>query len=286
MIDGGIKLSVVIPSYSAERLNNVVSIIKKLAQDLCSPSEIIIVRKVSPAGKARNIGAKHTCGDVIVFIDDDAMIASENVLCKLLRPLVEDNTIGLTGAVQKSAPNPNWIQKIYAKQFPRTESPDIKDLTDSDMATTLFCAVRRDVFERIGGFDEMLVAGEDNLFRYMVRKLGKRVVLVPDTLVYHPLPDSLVGVFRREIWYAYGMAQITQHNLMEIGVRRIKNWLDGLIYALTRVIIFPARLFYGGPDGKSFGFWFLRAPAWLVNTIAYVWFSLRLMYGKKDENIN
>lgn len=280
MSKNNITISVIIPSFYPEREKNVLEIIRKLRADRLPPDEIVVIKEVAPAGKARNLGVERSSGDILIFIDDDAIIESDDTLSKVVEALLSDDNIGMAGAVQKPCPDMNWLQKAYRKQFPRTEAPTVNEIKESDMVTTLFCAIRRDDFIAAGGFDERLIAGQDNLLRHKIRQMGKKIVLVPETLVYHPLPRSIANVLKREIIYAHGMAQLSKLNLMPLPAKRIKNMWQAFFYALVRIIALPVRLFYGGPDGKSFGFWYLRAPAWLVNSIAYAWFSAKT----KNEN--
>lgn len=270
------KISVIIPMYSPENFDNVADIIRKLCNVNDLSCESIVVMGVSPAGKARNIGAREATGDILVFVDDDANIVTDNIISKLVSPLISNESIGITGAIQKSPPQMNWIQRAYRMQFPRTEAPDVNVITESDMATTLCCAIRKDDFWRVGGFDERLQAGQDTLLRHKIRQMGKKVVIVPDTLVYHPLPDTLSKVFKREIRYAYGMAQLKKFGLAPVPPSEVKNIWHAIWYILVRILAFPIRFVYGGPDGKSFGFWFLRAPASLVASIAYAYYSVKI----------
>lgn len=61
-------------------------------------------------------------------------------------------------------------------------------------------AIRRDVFERLGGFDEDFreAGGEDMEFAWRVARAGLRVRFAPDAVVHHPpRPIGWRGLWRR-----------------------------------------------------------------------------------------
>ena len=271
-------ISVIIPAGRKERIEALKNLLDNLNNGTLPPDEIIVADTSDSPAKARNIGVKKAKGDILVFVDDDAIPADSNVLHSVIEILISAESIGICGTSTDIPPNANCFQKAYRKQFPRTYFPVVRQVLDSDMATTLFCAIRRSDFEAIGGFDESLITGEDNFLRHKIRALGKRVVIAPQTLVYHPLPQNWKQLFRREIWYARGGAILAKKTDYPFEGRHIKNNFYAMLYILSALLLFPIRLFYGGPDNKSFGFWYLRAPAFIVKAFTYAWFARK---GKK-----
>jgi len=183
-------ISVIIPSKDVWRDGNVPRLIEDILQQSIQPDEIIIVKGQSPAAAARNLGAGEASGDVLVFFDDDVRLGHGKVMENLIIPLKGDAGTGITGASQQIPAGANSFQKRYGKQVPRSTSRRVDRLTDSDMATTAAMGIRRETYWRVGGQDESLLRGEDPEFRYRVRKGGYRIVVAPDTWVYHPPPKS------------------------------------------------------------------------------------------------
>ena len=68
--------------------------------------------------------------------------------------------------------------------------PIVKKVTESDLACHGCVAFRKDIFIRVGMEREDILRGLDPDLRVRIRKAGYRVVLAPDTWVYHPLPES------------------------------------------------------------------------------------------------
>jgi len=77
---------------------------------------------------------------------------------------------------------------------------------DSDLACHGCAIFPRAVFEAVGGEREQIVRGLDPDLRQRLRDHGHRVVLVPDTVIYHPLPGSLSSLVRTFIRNGAGSA--------------------------------------------------------------------------------
>lgn len=69
---------------------------------------------------------------------------------------------------------------------------------------TLQCATyQRDVFDRLGLFDDDLLRSQDSEFTFRILKAGRRVLLVPDVTVQYYTRESLAKLWRRFRQYGY-----------------------------------------------------------------------------------
>ena len=93
--------------------------------------------------------------------------------------------------------------------------------------TVAFGCWRREVFERIGLFDEELVRNQDDEFNFRLRRRGGRVLLVPEVSVRYYARRSLRHVAR--MFYQYGYFK----PLVALKVRRIMT---------VRQLVPPARM--------------------------------------------
>lgn len=197
------KISVIIPSLKNH------SNLKPLLDDISAQSikniDIQIVKGVSPNGKARNVGAAKATGNIFIFLDDDVRLGHNRVFENLVSPLKEEN-IGLTGASQQISPNSSWFQKKSAIQLDRTEYKVVDVLTESDMVTTACCAIRKKVFYQLGGFNEKIIRGVDPEFRYRLRQKDYKIVIVPNSWHYHPMPENLRKLIRIQFRNGYSSA--------------------------------------------------------------------------------
>jgi cellulose synthase/poly-beta-1,6-N-acetylglucosamine synthase-like glycosyltransferase len=164
--------------------------------------ELLLSIGVHPNGRARNVGARETRGDYLVFIDDDVRLGHEHLLDNLLKALREHPDIGLVGASQQLPPWSTALQRRMADQLPRSRFPVVDRFTETDMVTHMCLALRRAVWDEVGGESDTLVRGTDPDLRYRVRAAGYRVGVVPDTWAYHPMPAGMRKLLRA--WYSAG----------------------------------------------------------------------------------
>lgn len=68
--------------------------------------------------------------------------------------------------------------------------------------TVPFGCYKREVFDRIGMFDEELVRNQDDEFNYRLVKHGGRILLVPDIVSYYYARESFSNLWR--MYYQYG----------------------------------------------------------------------------------
>ena len=185
------EVSVIIPSWDGVRGGNVDRLVQQIKQQTLKNIEIVLSIGESPNGHARNVGVDIARGDFLVFIDDDVLLEGNEVFSNLIEPLKNNADIGMTGPAQQIPPSAGRFQHISARQIPRSLSPVVERITDSDMVSHMCLAIARDFFEEIGRESDWLLAGTDPDLRYRVREANRRVVVVPQTWAYHPAPQDL-----------------------------------------------------------------------------------------------
>src|SRR5947209_2127293 len=156
--------------------------------------EVTIIRGVSPAARARNLGAQQARADILLFMDDDAELGHEQVLQMMVNLLESDARIAIVGVSQQVPIEASQFQRTISWQVPRWVYPILPhnlmsnpplDSYGFTAITTACCVVRRKVFEEVGGFDEELPTGEDTDFFYRVRRGGHNLVVAANCWVYH-----------------------------------------------------------------------------------------------------
>lgn len=190
------EISVIIPSFDGSREGNVHRLIQQLRGQTHKAIEIILSIGESPNGHARNVGVEIAQGRYFVFIDDDVELGHEKVLANLIEPFGRLSEVGMTGPSQLVPPDANRFQNWSAKQIPRSFSPVVDEITDSDMVSHMCLAIPKELFYQVGKESDWLLAGTDPDLRYRVRKAGFRIVVVPQTWAYHPAPESFRSLVR------------------------------------------------------------------------------------------
>ena len=202
------NISVIIPSFDGYRGGNVPKLLDDLKRQSIKDFELHVVKGIMPNGKARNEGVRLAKCDYLVFIDDDVRLGNEFVLGNLIKTLKQDEGIGIAGASRLLPPDANNFQKRVSKELPRTTFPVVKDIVETDMATHDCMAMRKEIYESVGGEHEKLVRGTDPDLRYRIRKKGLKVVVIPDTWIYHPLPDNLKHLIQKAFKNGIGAAWV------------------------------------------------------------------------------
>lgn len=243
------RVSIIIPSWTGEVGRLMASVEAQTFQDY----EVEIVRGVSPAARARNVGVERSRGEILLFIDDDAYFGNAHALQRLVELLDSDPMVGVVGTSKLAPPEATPLQHAIARQVPRMIYPVVHADEESNppldrygftAVTTTCCAVRRAAFDAVGGFDEKLTTGpEDTDFFYRVRRAGYRILVAADTWVYHDPPSSMRDLLRKSFWYGIGHALEARKNPeRRMAVLPLDRWY-GKIALVALPIAFPYALF-------------------------------------------
>uniref|UniRef100_A0A832G805 Glycosyltransferase n=1 Tax=Ignavibacterium album TaxID=591197 RepID=A0A832G805_9BACT len=164
-------------------------------------------------GKANNIGLKKAQGKYILLINPDTLVAEDTFIklieffethpeaglagCKILNP---DGTLQL--ACRRSFPGP-WTSftKVtgLSSLFPKSKLFARYNLTyldenqtyEVDAISGSFMMLRKEVYEKVGGFDEQFfMYGEDLDLCYRIQKAGYKIFYVHTTQIIHYKGES------------------------------------------------------------------------------------------------
>jgi GT2 family glycosyltransferase len=268
-------VAAVVPSLHGETAE----LERRLAAQTWPPDRVEVVRGVRPNGRARNLGVAETESEILFFIDDDALPGQPDLVEDLVQPLLQDPTIGVTGAARVLPAGAPWFQRRVAAEIPRTVNAIPEELLETNppqegyghsLITTTCAAMRRSVYEEAGGFDDSLTSGVDTDFFYRVRSRGYRFVMVPHAYVEHPAPESLRALLKKFYWYGVGYGQeARRHPQRHMGFR--------LPTALHRLAFLSAATLWLVPNVfilYSFGYphWRLGfRPLKALSTYAVAW---------------
>ena len=150
---------------------------------------------------ARNHGARMAKGDIILFTDADCT-PDQDWIRQMTLPFRNERTVGVKGAYRTR-------QVELAARFSQAEFEDRYDLlqkvTAIDMVDTYSAAFRREVFIKIGLFDESFPAAnnEDTELSYRLCAAGYLLEFNPEALVYHRHQNSFAKYFRLKFKRGY-----------------------------------------------------------------------------------
>lgn len=221
----------------------------------------IISGQVYPSEK-RNIAVKGAKGDIIAFIDSDAMPRKDWL--KNAVKVFEDPQVAAVGG-------PNLIPRgagvkeranvdiIYSKLCAGGSYPLKKyagDLYEYRELAGSNLFVRKSIFEEFGGFDKYQLTSEDSKLCFQIRGAGRKVIYSPNVVVYH---------HRRGLFLKHAKRTVVQGRDKAFLLKE-KFTKDAIVYLVPS--LFTLGLF-GGP----FLMWTTQST-----TLGWLWTGMVVMY--------
>lgn len=267
------KISIVICTYSFDRYLDTMDVIKSLDGQTYSNIEIILIidqntelldkfkndlksfkndlksfkdikiglSTLHGLSNARNKGVELSSGDIIAFIDDDA-VADNNWVANLVKNYTHRSIIGVGGKMK-----PLWIDNIanwipeefyWAIGCSYKSQRDEKHYTRSNFGSNM--SFRKDVFEKTGKFDDrfglvgkLMRTGEETEFSIRATNCiqNSRIVYDPDAIVYHKIFNFRKSVlYLSKRCYGYGIAMGGINNKIGSDGHLENNFLYFLIH--------------------------------------------------------
>lgn len=263
------KISVIIPSLDGYRGGCVPRLLESVDRQRFRDFEVRVIKGVFPQGKAINQGVAQSRGTLLLILDDDSRLADETVFERLVAVLDADPRVGMAGASIVLPPDASPFQRRAAEQFPRFHTPVVDAVTDSDLACHGCCLIPRAVFDAVGGEREDLLRGLDPDLRVRLRAAGYRVVLAPNTRIYHPMPESwrkLLRIFFRNGFGSAYARKFQPDSVYETHEELYSERFQPKTTLAFRVLRFPARLVKAAGQGQWLRFW-----AYASYALGYLW---------------
>ena len=156
---------------------------------------------------AMNIGVKASSGDIIVRIDAHAIFPPNYVseLVRYLLNLKADNVGGICRTLPiRDTIVCRSIANVLSSRFGMGNSYyriGAKDIMKVD--TVPFGCFHRELFDKIGFFDEDLTRNQDDEFNGRIIKNGGKIYLLPHLVIDYYARDTISKVYK--MFYQYGL---------------------------------------------------------------------------------
>lgn len=171
-------------------------------------------------GYARNCGARAARGRHLLFLDADDVV-DPSYVDHMVNALEHADMVG--ARVEQAELNPGWTAEV--RTVAQQSDLPVVNVAGEDLPW-IYCAtlgIRRETFERMGGFDESLISGEDVDLSIRARWSGLRLDFARAALLHCRLPHTLPAVFRQGLKYGAGGARV------EAKYRRLGRPIDHVI---------------------------------------------------------
>jgi glycosyltransferase involved in cell wall biosynthesis len=138
-------------------------------------------------------------GEVIIRVDAQSKIPSEFISKNVEHILKGENIVG--GATLTLMPEGIYKYLIALADTSRFGGGAalFRNLCYSGYVDTIaYAAYRRDVFQKVGGYDERLGRTEDNEIHYRMKKAGFQFYYNPEIKSFHVARSSLTGLMKQK----------------------------------------------------------------------------------------
>jgi len=178
------------------------------------PGLLTVFERPGSRGIGRNFGARASKGELLAFIDGDCF-ADPSWLAEIRTGLA--NSPVVAGRTQV-------VGKHRYGQLERVE------LFQSGLDVTYpSCnlAYRRELFDRLGGFDPRFITAEDIDLNLRAVASGARIAYRPEATVYHHVRTTFFRFLMQAFWNGYGRKQLTEKHGNLWGRYRVRRLIAG-----------------------------------------------------------
>ena len=213
---GGMKISVVIPTYQEEK--GIKECIESIFANTEQPYEVIVADGGSSdqtvgiakacgatvyenpkrtAASGRNVGISHASGDIIAFTDGDNYV-DKNWLRSIREAFEADETLQGIGGKVIPAPPANKVEAFWGNLWLHIimvfgdEEFIVESKTLRNSFITANCAYRKSLLEALGGFDEWFGNNaEDVDLMWRAFDSGAKLKYIPTAIVSAHSPTTM-----------------------------------------------------------------------------------------------
>jgi len=154
-------------------------------------------------GGTRNLAARETDADILVYMTQDAVLADEHALARLLQPLIENEK--LAASYGRQLPNSDadpFAEHLRLFNYPENSHVYYRQDRHHHGFKTIFisnsfAAYKKNILKQCGFFPDKQIFGEDSSAVAALLEQGYGVSYVSDACVYHSHNYSIREEFQR-----------------------------------------------------------------------------------------
>ncbi len=218
-----VKVSVIVPvtreSYLNKCLNSldkqsfrnfeVILVSNKELGKKLKENKLLITKEINPAYR-RNLAAKKAKGEILAFIDDDA-IANKDWIKHAVEFLDKNRSFCVVGGPDIISKNSRFREEISdvllsnkylgSGVLAHMNYNQKKEVSEASSLALCNLFVRKKIFEEVDGFNEKIgYGGEDTEFlEFIIRRTKCRMMYLPNLFVYHKKRDFMVPYLKQRL---------------------------------------------------------------------------------------
>ncbi len=208
---------------------------------------------------ARNRGIKEAKGDILTFIDDDAFAQSDFVAAISQYFSENKDTIAIGGKIipKYEEESPRWMSKHLLPLVAALDmGDDTKPFPKGKFPIGANMSIRKEAFEKYGGFDvnlgrkgDALEGSEEKDLFFRIMKSGAKIIYLPLAIVHHIIPakrvafdyisKQAIGIGKSE---SIRTIQQGKSSYLKFLIGELVKWIGTIVLSLMYLFTFaPAK---------------------------------------------
>lgn len=171
---------------------------------------------------ALNIGIRHAAGDIIVRIDGRTIVEPDYV--RRCVECLQRTNAGNVGGLQRALG-----QSYFGKAIAFTTSSPLAvgdskfhyAQEEGEVDTVYLGAFPREIFDRVGLYNEDLVRNQDYELNYRIRQAGRAVYLDPSIKSWYINRSTLTGFWRQYFQYGFWKVEMLSRHPASVRWRQL-----------------------------------------------------------------
>lgn len=205
------KIEVVfVDNKSADRTKNLMIEFAQNNRDFAGV--YVLSGKKNTQASAWNLAIEKARGDIIIRVDAHSRIPAGFVSANV-RNIKSGEYVCGGGRPNKAFNKTPWSMTMLAAEacmFGGSIAKYRREQTEKQYLNSIFHgAYRKEVFAKVGGFNEDLGRTEDNEFHYRIRQAGYKICCCPDIVSYQFIRSTFGGMIKQKFGNGYWIGLTT-----------------------------------------------------------------------------